>query len=123
MVDILMVFLKEYFQKVNFEKKQQTSKSMKNYPVCNELNYITHKNSVRQANSLFLRENYPSTEPKGICDEFYEREAINLFWSIKNSTEILNKLKAKGFQTSSISKYDVSMLCFALPYDLIKTTS
>ena len=28
----------------------------------------------------------------------YEREGINYFWSIRNSTEILNKLKAKGFQ-------------------------
>ena len=35
--DILMVFLKEFFEQVNFEKYQQTTKSMKNYPVCNEL--------------------------------------------------------------------------------------
>ena len=35
--DIPMVFLKEFFQKVNFKKNQQTTKSMKNYPVCNEL--------------------------------------------------------------------------------------
>ena len=32
-----MVFLKEFFQKVNFEKNQQTTKKHKNYPVCNEL--------------------------------------------------------------------------------------
>ena len=27
------------------------------------------------------------------CEKTYEREGINYFWSIKNSTEILNKLK------------------------------
>ena len=32
-----MVFLKDFFQKVNFEKNQQTTKNMKNYQVCNEL--------------------------------------------------------------------------------------
>ena len=36
--DILMVFLKEFFQKVNFEKQAADDrKSIKNYPVCNEL--------------------------------------------------------------------------------------
>ena len=34
MFDILMFF----FQKVNFEKNQKTTKSLKNYPVYNELN-------------------------------------------------------------------------------------
>ena len=51
----------------------------------------------------------------------YEREGINYFWSIKNSTEILNKLKAKGFQASTISTYDYfSTLYTTLPHDLNK---
>ena len=45
----------------------------------------------------------------------------NYFWSIKNSTEISNKLKGKGFQVSTISTYDLSMLYTTLPHDLIKT--
>ena len=36
------------------------------------------------------------------CEKTYEREGINYFWSIKNSTEILNKLKTKGFQALTI---------------------
>ena len=37
-----MIFLKEFFQTDNFEKKiSRQQKSMKNYPVCNELN--SHK--------------------------------------------------------------------------------
>ena len=50
----------------------------------------------------------------------YEREGINYFRSIKNSTEILNKIKTKGFQASSISTYDLSSLYIALPHNLIR---
>ena len=50
----------------------------------------------------------------------YEREGMNYFWSIKNSIEILNKLKAKGFQASTISAYDFSTLYPTLPHDLFK---
>ena len=39
-------------------------------------------------------------------EKTYEREGINYFWFIKNSTEILNKLKTKDFQASTISTYD-----------------
>ena len=38
--DTLMVFLKEIFEKADFEKNQQKTKRMKNYPVDNELKYI-----------------------------------------------------------------------------------
>ena len=38
----------------------------------------------------------------------------------KNSTEILNKLKTKGFQDSTISSYDFSMLYTTLPHNLIR---
>ena len=40
--------------------------------------------------------------------------------SIKNSTKILNKLKAKGFQASNISTYYFSTLYTTIPHDLIK---
>ena len=54
------------------------------------------------------------------CEKTYERERINYFWSIKNSTEILNKLKTKGFQASTISTYDFSTLYTTLPHNLIR---
>ena len=50
----------------------------------------------------------------------YEREDINCFWSIKNSTEILNKLKTKGFQASTISTYDFPYLYTTLPHNLLR---
>ena len=45
---------------------------------------------------------------------------INYFRSIKNSTEILNILKTKGFQASTISTYDFSTLYTTLPHNLIR---
>ena len=42
------------------------------------------------------------------------------FWSIKNSTEILNKLKTKGFQALTISTYDFYTLYTTLPHNLIR---
>ena len=52
--------------------------------------------------------------------KMYERKGINCFWSIKNSNDILNKLKTKGFQTSTISTYDFSTLYTTLPHNLIR---
>ena len=37
------------------------------------------------------------------CTTVYERNGKNLFWSIKNSGEILNKLKSRGFLASGLS--------------------
>ena len=54
------------------------------------------------------------------CEKTYEMEGINYFWSIKNSTEILNKLKTKGFQASTISTNYFSTLYTTLPHDLIR---
>ena len=41
------------------------------------------------------------------CTTVYERNGKNLFWSIKNSGEILNKLKSRGFLASGLSTYDL----------------
>ena len=44
----------------------------------------------------------------------------NWFWSIKNSGEVLSKLKCRGFRATSLSTYDFSTLYTALPHNLIK---
>ena len=54
------------------------------------------------------------------CEKVYERSGKNLFWSIKNSCEALNKLKSRGFRASSLSTYDFSTLYTTLPHNLIK---
>ena len=44
------------------------------------------------------------------CNKVYERSGKNLFWSIKKSNEVLNKLKSRYFRASSLSMYDSSTL-------------
>ena len=44
----------------------------------------------------------------------------NRFWPNKNSCEVLNKLKSRGFHVSRVSTYDFSTLYTTLPYSLIK---
>ena len=48
------------------------------------------------------------------CEKVYERSGKNLFWSIKNSGEVFNKLKSRGFRATSLSTYDFSTL-FSTP--------
>ena len=43
-----------------------------------------------------------------------------MFWSNKNSGEVLNKLKSRGFRATSLSTYDFSTLYTTLPHNLIK---
>ena len=54
------------------------------------------------------------------CTTVYERNGKKLFWSVKNSGEILNKLKSRGFLASGLSTYDFSTLYTTLPHNLIK---
>ena len=49
-----------------------------------------------------------------------KRYMRDLFWSIKNSGEILDKLKARDFNATSLSTYDFSTLYTTLPHNLIK---
>ena len=54
------------------------------------------------------------------CNKAYENSGINLFWSIKNSNEILTKLEQRKYQACTISTYDFSTLYTTLPHNLIK---
>ena len=55
-----------------------------------------------------------------IAQQFMKGMVKNLFWSIENSSEILNKLKSRGFLASSLSTYDFSTFYTTLPHNLIK---
>ena len=50
----------------------------------------------------------------------YERSGKNMFCPIKNSGEVLSKLKDIGYQATSLSTYDFSTLYTTLPHNLIK---
>ena len=53
-------------------------------------------------------------------ETIYERDGITLFGSIKNSNDVLNKFKSKGFQASKLSTYGFSTLYTTLPHHLLK---
>ena len=57
------------------------------------------------------------------CTTVYERNGKNIFWSIKISVEIFNKLKSRGFLASGLSTYDFSTLYTTLPHNLIKKST
>ena len=50
----------------------------------------------------------------------YERSGKNLFWSIKNSSYVKNKLKSRSLLAVSLSTYDFSTVYTTLPHNLIK---
>ena len=54
------------------------------------------------------------------CEKVYERSGKNLFWSIINSGEVLNKLKSRGFRVTSLSTCDFSTLYTTWSHNLIK---
>ena len=54
------------------------------------------------------------------CNTVYENNSKNLFWSIKNSSDVLEKLKLRRYEAGSISTYDFSTLYTTLPHHLIK---
>ena len=49
------------------------------------------------------------------CETVYETSNKNWLWSIKDSGEVLNKLKCRGFRATSLSTYDFSTLYTTLP--------
>ena len=54
------------------------------------------------------------------ADKTFQNSGLNLFWSIKNSNEILDKIQSRRNLASSISTYDFSTLYTTLPHNLIK---
>ena len=50
----------------------------------------------------------------------YERSDKNKFWSIRYSSENLDKLKARDFNATSLSTYDFSTIYTTLAHNLIK---
>ena len=50
----------------------------------------------------------------------FSNSNVNYFWSIKNSSEVIEKLRMRNFQGSQVSSFDFSTLYTSLPHDLIK---
>ena len=50
----------------------------------------------------------------------FSNSNVNYIWSIKNSSEVIEKLRLRNFQGSQVSSFDFSTLYTSLPHDLIK---
>ena len=50
----------------------------------------------------------------------YMRDSVQTYFGPLNSGEILDKLKARDFNATSLSTYDFSTLYTTLPHNLIK---
>ena len=50
----------------------------------------------------------------------FSNSNVNYFWSIKNSSEVIEKLRLRNFRGSQVSSFDFSTLYTSLPHDLIK---
>ena len=49
----------------------------------------------------------------------FSNSNVNYFLSIKNSSEVIEKLRLRTFQGSQVSSFDFSTLYTSLPHDLI----
>ena len=50
----------------------------------------------------------------------FRNSNVNYFWSIKNSSEVIEKLRLQNFQGSQVSSFDFTTSYTSLPHDLIK---
>ena len=50
----------------------------------------------------------------------FSNSNVNYFWSIKISSEVIEKLRLRNVRGSQVSSFDFSTLYTSLPYDLIK---
>ena len=50
----------------------------------------------------------------------FSNSNVIYFWSIKNSSEVIEKLRLRNVQGSQVSSFDLSTLYTSLPHDLIK---
>ena len=50
----------------------------------------------------------------------FSNSNVNYFWSIQNSSEVIEKLRLQNYQGSQVSSFDFSTLYTSLPHDLIK---
>ena len=92
-------------------KRPYKSRFIANYSAC-----TTTELSILLTSCLTAIKNYVIK----YCTTVYERNGKNLFWSMNNSGELLNKLKSRGFLASVLSTYDFSTLYNTLPHNRIQ---
>ena len=54
------------------------------------------------------------------CEPAFSKRNVNYFWAMKNSSEVIEKLRMHDFQGSQVSSFDFSTLYTSLLHYLIK---
>ena len=54
------------------------------------------------------------------CETAFSNSNVNYFWSIKKSSEVIERLRLRNFRGSRVSFFDFSILYTSLPHGLIK---
>ena len=104
-----MEFLKEFFQKVDFEKISRRQKSMKNYPECNELRSKT--TSIQSIPVLFAP--YES----GVC--FHSKEENPMLGTIISHLGLFIDVIGFQFQTLLIFQLgNCNVFCGPFPLNI-----
>ena len=87
-----------------------------------ESNLLNVETLVKQLRLNHVHKIFYDLCPTYLKENFVPLKDVHqhLFWSIKNSGEILNKLKSRGFLASCLSTYDFSTLYTTLPHNPIK---
>ena len=88
----------------------------------NKLRFIANSSSYTTTELSIILTSCPTMINNHVmkyCETVFERNGRNLFWSVKNSTDIYNKLKSKGCLASSVSTYDFPTCYTTLPNNLI----
>ena len=96
-----MVFLKEFFKKVDFEKNQQTTKSMKTFPGGKEFNFDSlqlKSGPIRPlVKSMYQKINFLIFQPKHVVGT----QKSSLIETVLLSTQYVLKLMGKEISLRS----------------------
>ena len=95
----------------NYTKRPYESRSISNASHCSPTILSKHITSALTAVKDHVMK-YSATD--------FSNSNVNYFWSIKNSSEVIEKLRLRNSQGSQVSSLDFSTLNTSLPHDLIK---
>ena len=72
--------------------------------------------------SILITSALTAVKDHGIKDSetAFSNSNVNYFWSIKKSSEVIEKLRLRNFRGSQVYSFDFSTLYTSLPHDLIK---
>ena len=141
----VVVFCRLYFINTSLKQELCGTKAYEEIPIDEKSVVYSHSNEIPNKFAVYVKERQDrliansssctttelsklltscltATKNKAIkyCETMYEISGKTMFWPIKNSGEVLSKLKDIGYQATSLSTYDFSTLYTTLLHNLMK---